>query len=95
MEDKEATPVEDVVRVLTPMEHKQAAPPEEQPENTTPTGEVKFQETLMKMMMEISKNVESTKEEIKSTKEKIKSTKEELNKKMDLQTTSRVKRWKE
>ena len=61
-------------------------------------------------MMEINKNIEATKEELgmdigesskkmekkmDSTEEEIKSTKEELNKKMDLQTTSRVKRWKE
>ena len=39
MGDKEATPVEDPEVVLTPLEDKQTAPPEEQPEVPTQAGE--------------------------------------------------------
>ena len=39
MGDKEATPVEDPEGLLTQVEPKQPAPPKEQPEVTTQTGE--------------------------------------------------------
>ena len=44
MEDKEATPVEDVERLLPPVLSKLPARPKEQPEMPTQTGEINFRE---------------------------------------------------
>ena len=47
MEDKEATPVEDVEMLLPPMEPKQPAPPKEQPEIPTQIGEIDVRDCLL------------------------------------------------
>ena len=44
MENKEATPVEDVERLLPPVLSKQPAQPEEQPEIPTQTGDINVPE---------------------------------------------------
>ena len=82
MGDKEAIPVEDPEVLVTPVEDKQPVPPEEQHEVPTQTEEVTFRETLMKMIMEINKNIESTKEENKSTSQKLSKDTEENSKKL-------------
>ena len=41
---QEAIPVENVETLLNPVEHKQPAPPEEQPEIPTQTGEINVRE---------------------------------------------------
>ena len=48
MDDKEATPVEDIKAILTPAEPTKTARPEEQPERPTQTGDA----NLLEMMME-------------------------------------------
>ena len=51
MDKKEATPVEDEV-ILPPMEPAKPTR-EEQPEKPTQTGDVNFQETMIRMLNEI------------------------------------------
>ena len=58
MEDKEATPVEDVETLLPPVEPKQPAPPEEQPEKPSQTENVAIQEMLRIMMEKMDENKE-------------------------------------
>ena len=55
MGDKEATPIEDIEVLVTPVEHKQPAPPEEQPEVPTQTGDVNVPEKEKSKTMEDSK----------------------------------------
>ena len=75
--------------LLPPMEPKQTTPQEEpnqptqqegQPENTVPTGDVKFQETLMRMIMEMREESKSINKNTASTNKNTESTKEELKK---------------
>ena len=79
MENKEATPVEDVERLLPPVLFKQPAQPEEQPEMHTQTGEVNLQEKSktmedrrMEKIMEIfMKMDENRKEDSQSLSKKM------------------------
>ena len=95
MGDKEATPVEDIEVLVTPVEHKQPAPPEEQPEVPKQTGDVNVPEKekeksktmedskmdkIMEMFLQLNKKMDSTKEDLHK---KMDSTNEESNKKME------------
>ena len=92
MDDKEATPVEDVEEILERVERKKPAPPEEQPEIHTQTGDVHVQDKevekpktteeskmdkLMEMFMQMKKDME---ENSKKMEKKMDSTKEENSK---------------
>ena len=71
--DREAAPVEDVELVLPPTESTEPVSQGKQPDKPTQTGDVIFQETMMRMMMEM-------REENKSMKKKMK---EELGQMID------------
>ena len=77
MDNKEATPVEDVEKMLERVEHKQPEPPEEQPEIHTQTGDVNVQdqekskttenpilEKMMEMFMQMKKDMEEKSKEL-------------------------------
>ena len=71
MDDKEATPVEDVEGRLPPAEPNQPAQQEEQPEKPTQTGDVNFQETMMRVMMEMKEDNKKAREENQKSIESI------------------------
>ena len=73
MEDKEVTPVEDVELILPPAEPTEQLSQGKQPDNPTQTGDVNFQETVMRMMMEMREDNKSVSRELK----------EELGQKME------------
>ena len=90
MEDKEATPVEDVEMTLPPAELKQPAQPKEQPEMPTQTGDVNVPEKdmeksktmedskmdkIMEMFLQMSKQMEETSKKMEN---KMDSTQEEI-----------------
>ena len=91
MDNKEATPVEDVEKILERVEHKQPAPPEKQPEVPTQTGDVDvpekekeksktMEEKVMEMFLQLSKKMDSTEENLQK---KMDSTKEDNNKRLE------------
>ena len=75
MDDKEATPVEDVEQILPPMEPAEPIQSENQPEKPTQTEEERFQ----KMMMVIMGIKQDFKEEFK----KIDSNSKKMEEKID------------
>ena len=87
MENKEATPVEDVERLLPLVEPKQPAPPKEQPEVPTQTGDInvpekeieKYKTTEDSKMDKIMEMFLQMREDIGGTNKKM----EENNKKME------------
>ena len=79
MDDKEATPIEDIEGRLPPAEPNQPEQQEEQPEKHTQTGDVNLKEKeletsnttenpilnkVMEMFLQISQKMNSTKEEL-------------------------------
>ena len=72
MEDKEATPVEDVELMLPPAEPNKPAPQKEQPEKSTAKEDTKFDQ-MMEMLLR----------EFKTTKEELGNKMEENSKKME------------
>ena len=94
MDDKEATPVEDIEGRLPPAEPNQPAQQEKQPENHTPTESMSLQDLLKligednkSLKEELSNKIENTNKKIDETSKKMESDnqllKEELSKKMD------------
>ena len=78
MENKEATPVEDVEMILPPVEPTKPMSQEEQPEKST-TKEDTILDKVMEMFLQISQKMDCTKEELsKERKEDNQSLKEEL-----------------
>ena len=90
MDDKEATPVEDIEQILPPMEPAEPIQSEDQPEKPTQTEEERFQEIMgiqkdfKKELKETNKNIESLSKKIDDGKEnfkgELKDFKGELNK---------------
>ncbi|KAI0231214.1 hypothetical protein L0F63_007209, partial [Massospora cicadina] len=66
MEDKEATPVEDVESMLPPAEPNKPAPQEEQPEKSTTKEDTKFDQ-MMEMLLREFKTTKEELEELKET----------------------------
>ena len=83
MEDKEENTVEDREMILPPAERNQPAQQEKQLENTTQIGDVNFQETMMRMMMEMREDNKYMSKKMEKLKGDNRSTKEELSQKMD------------
>ena len=95
MEDKEATPVEDVEMLLPPAEPKQPAQPEIQPEIPTQTGEVNVREeqlekptrtenvAIQEMLWQMMEKMDSTKGELGNKIEDTNKRIEENSKKME------------
>ena len=83
MDDKEATPVEDLEEILPPTEPSRPVPQEEQIEKPTQTGDADFLEILRAM----NKNMESLKEnfneKLNKNNESLTKNMESMNRKMD------------
>ena len=69
MDDKEATPVEDLEEILPPIEPSRPIQTEELHERPAITGDINIMEMLKNMMEENRKSVESTNKNIESLKE--------------------------
>ena len=87
MDEKEATPVEDIEAVLPPAEPTKPAQREEQLDRHIQTEKERFQETMMELkegLKDNNKNIESVNQKIDDIKKKLrKNFKGELNKNIE------------
>ena len=83
MGDKEATPIEDPEVLLNPVEPKQPAPPEEQPEVTTQTGEVNVPEKRKLSQPEEMATQEMFRQVMEVMQENSRKLREDMNKQME------------
>ena len=83
MEDKEATPVEDVETLLTPVGHKQPAPPEEQPEKPSQTENMTTQEMIRQLMETMKENSKKLSKDMEENNKERKEDNQSLNKKLE------------
>ena len=87
MEDKEATPVEDVELMLPPAEPNKPAPQKEQPEKSTAKEDTKLDRMMEMSLREFKTTKEELGNKIGNTNKKI----EENSKKME---EKMVRRWR-
>ena len=71
MEDKEATPVEDIEKRLPPAEPTEPIPQGKQADKPEQTEEINFQETLVRMMMEMREASKKAEENSKKSREEL------------------------
>ena len=65
MDDKEATPVEDLGEILPPTETNRPVQPEGLPERTTQTGDTNLLEMIKRMMGEFNETLKNNNKELK------------------------------